>query len=127
MVFDATKCRIDIGIPWPEPVTECRSQQFSGSGQPLAQWGSRGDKLGQFYEPTDLVIDSRGNIYVADSGNNRIQELSSNGKPLATYDTNNIPKIGGFVSAEGVALDAQGNMYVVDRSPGRIWKYTPPR
>jgi sugar lactone lactonase YvrE len=104
-----------------------RIQQFSGSGQPLAQWGSRGDKLGQFYEPTDLVIDSRGNIYVADSGNNRIQELSSNGKPLATYDTNNIPKIGGFVSAEGVALDAQGNMYVVDRSPGRIWKYTPPR
>jgi len=104
-----------------------RIQKFSATGQPLAQWGSRGNKLGQFYQPTDLVIDSRGTIYVADSGNNRIQELSSGGKPLVTYDTNSIPTIGGFVSPEGVALDAQGNMYVVDRSPGRIWKYTPPR
>ena len=31
---------------------------------------------GQFNEPTGIVVDSSGNVFVVDRGNNRIQEFS---------------------------------------------------
>jgi hypothetical protein len=37
--------------------------------------GSSGSSPSQLYEPQNLGFDSYGNIYVADSGNNRIQEF----------------------------------------------------
>ena len=37
-----------------------------------------------FYMPSDIVFDTKGNIYVLDSGNHRIQKFSSDGKYMAT-------------------------------------------
>jgi DNA-binding beta-propeller fold protein YncE len=37
-----------------------------------------------FFEPSDIVQDSTGNIYVLDSGNNRIQKLNPQGKFIKT-------------------------------------------
>jgi DNA-binding beta-propeller fold protein YncE len=36
-----------------------------------------GNANGQFEQPTRLAIDSSGNVYVADYGNNRIQKFTS--------------------------------------------------
>jgi DNA-binding beta-propeller fold protein YncE len=39
------------------------------------QWGSSGSGGGQFYGPTGVAVDQDGNVYVADSDNNRIQKF----------------------------------------------------
>ena len=38
-------------------------------------WGSAGTEDGQFIFPHSLAIDTYGNIYVTDTGNNRVQNL----------------------------------------------------
>ena len=39
----------------------------------LRKWGSRGEEDGRFMSPVSLAIDGDGNVYVADSQNNRVQ------------------------------------------------------
>jgi|WetSurMetagenome_2_1015567.scaffolds.fasta_scaffold871132_1 hypothetical protein len=43
----------------------------------VAQWGSAGNVPGQFNSPYSLAVDKSCHLYVADAGNNRIQEFSS--------------------------------------------------
>ena len=39
----------------------------------LRKWGTRGEEDGQFSFPMGLAIDGKGNIYVVDTANHRIQ------------------------------------------------------
>ena len=45
--------------------------------------GESGDSLGQFSGPQGLAVAPGGDIYVADTGNNRVQQFDKNGKFLA--------------------------------------------
>jgi DNA-binding beta-propeller fold protein YncE len=49
--------------------------KFSPSGEPLAYLGSDGEGPGQFRWPHGVAVDAEGNLYVADTGNHRIQKL----------------------------------------------------
>lgn len=40
-----------------------------------AKWGSYGSGDGQFISPQGIAVDSLGNVYVADTGNHRIQKF----------------------------------------------------
>ncbi|HEX8919056.1 MAG TPA: NHL repeat-containing protein [Chloroflexota bacterium] len=51
--------------------------ELSPAGRMLGRWGGMGALPGQFVDAAGLAVDSRGTLYVADSGNNRIQKLSS--------------------------------------------------
>jgi DNA-binding beta-propeller fold protein YncE len=51
----------------------------------IDQFGSRGNGDGQFIEPRGLAVDQQGWLYVADSGNCRIQVFDSLGKFLFTF------------------------------------------
>ncbi len=73
------------------------------------QIGSIGSGNGQFHIPNNLAIDSSGNIWVSDSSNDRVQELSSSGAF--------IQKFGSFVQFTGitsVAVDPFGNVWVTE-------------
>jgi DNA-binding beta-propeller fold protein YncE len=52
-----------------------RVQKLSPTGDLLASWGGTGDAPGRFKEPMGIAVDSADSVYVADSGNNRIQKL----------------------------------------------------
>jgi len=60
-------------------------QKFDSNGNFISKWDSEGKGNGQFSDPssgiigssgTGVAIDSSGNVYAADSGNNRIQVFS---------------------------------------------------
>lgn len=72
--------------------------------------GLEADK-GKLSFPTNIAVDSQGNIYVVDTGNFRVQVYNSEGKFLKTISG---IKPRSFVRPKGIAIDSEGNMYVVD-------------
>src|SRR5215813_5440972 len=79
--------------------------------------GGRGSGRGQFDNPHGLTVDSAGNIFVADSGNDRIEKFSPKGTfvmSIAATDPN------------GIAIDSAGNIYVAEiGSKHRVQKFGP--
>jgi len=59
-----------------------RIVKFSAEGKYLFEWGTKGDKPGQFNLPHAIDLDNKGNVYVADRQNDRIQVFDANGKFL---------------------------------------------
>src|SRR5262249_19397201 len=53
-----------------------RIQKFTGDGAFITKWGSGGNEDGQFANPTGVAVDGGGNVFIADSINNRIQKFA---------------------------------------------------
>lgn len=49
-----------------------RIQKFTPSADFISSWGKAGEKAGQFNNPFDIFVSSSGEIFIADTGNNRI-------------------------------------------------------
>jgi DNA-binding beta-propeller fold protein YncE len=88
-------------------------------GQPLAVVGRRGSRPGELESPAGLAVDSRGNLYVADRGNHRIQKLSPQGKPLAAWGSRGAEP-GHFESPAGIAVGPKDLVYVADTGNHRV-------
>ncbi len=78
--------------------------------------------------PRGIAVDSAGDIYVADTGNNRIREIAADGT-INTIAGNGTAAFGGdggpavsasFKSPYGVALDSAGLIYIAEYSSSRI-------
>jgi hypothetical protein len=88
-------------------------------GVPNALFGASGSGLGQLSGPVGVAVDeSSGDVYVADAGNNRVEEFGSEGKYLATITGAETPA-GSFSDPNGVAVDnalssAKDDLYVMD-------------
>jgi hypothetical protein len=105
--------------------------------QPVATWGQYGDYnsspasgAGYFNNPYGVAVGAGGNIYVSDSGNNRIQVFTSTGAPVTmwgqygNYESSPATGAGYFNMPLGVAVDKNGNVYVVDSNNDRIQEFT---
>jgi NHL repeat-containing protein len=93
---------------------------FSGyPGVPNALFGAQGSGAGQLSGPVGVAVDeSSGDVYVADAGNNRVEELGAEGKYVATIAGGETPA-GSFSDPSGVAVDnssspGKGDLYVMD-------------
>jgi DNA-binding beta-propeller fold protein YncE len=101
-------------------------QKLSPSGKPLALWGGPGphdgsDDPGKFRHPSGIAVDRIGDVYVADTGNDRIEEFSPTGKLLAMQGSPGSGP-GQFRHPMGIALDQYGNVYVADTGNNRVQK-----
>jgi serine/threonine-protein kinase len=88
---------------------------LAGSGASLYADGT--GELAKFYEPTGLASDVNGNVYVADTKNNRVRKITPNGIVTTLSGYFNYP--------EGVAVDRIGNIYVADTLNHKICKIKP--
>src|SRR5437667_171515 len=88
----------------------------------LTAWGSAGAGNGQFNYPSGVATDGSGNVYVADTYNNRIQKFDRNGTFLTTWGSAGAGN-GQFDFPYGVATDGSGNVYVADTGNNRIQKF----
>ncbi|MFC2019121.1 6-bladed beta-propeller [Chloroflexota bacterium] len=88
----------------------------------LAEWGSEGTGDGQFEYPFGVTLDATGNVYVADSSNDRCQKFNNSGTFLAEWGFSGAGD-GEFTFPVGIAVDASGNVYVADQNNHRIQKF----
>ncbi|MDI1322185.1 MAG: peptidyl-alpha-hydroxyglycine alpha-amidating lyase family protein [Algoriphagus sp.] len=86
-----------------------RVVKFSPSGNYLFEWGTYGDKQGQFDTPHGITLDDKGNVYVADRENNRIQKFDSEGVFLKEIKNNEE-----VAQIPSVTFDAQQNLFAID-------------
>jgi DNA-binding beta-propeller fold protein YncE len=71
-------------------------------------WGSYGYEDGQFMNPRGIAVDTDGIIYVADTGNYRIQRFRGDGEHV---DTGYFGMVGDG-SPQDLAIDDLGNVYI---------------
>ena len=94
-----------------------RIQRFDGLSWTLVGSGAGGSGLGQFRRPEAVVAGNNGGtIYVADTGNNRIQWSQDGGATWAVFSS-------GITVAQGLALDRDGNLYVSDARDNWVVRY----
>ena len=86
----------------------------------LLSFGSFGTQESQFNHPTGVAVDDDGNIYVADSKNNRIQKFDAQGSFLAAFGGDANSESGLLSAPTGIKINCEGEIFVVDRGNGRV-------
>jgi sugar lactone lactonase YvrE len=98
------------------------------AGTGAAGFANGTGSVAQFNYPSGIAIDASGNLYVADTQNQRIRKITPAGvvstfAGTAVYGLTNGPSAGAqFANPYGVATDASGNVYVADRDNNCIRK-----
>lgn len=105
-----------------------RIQKFSADGTFIKMWGSFGQSdtsnPNALYGPRGISVDSKGQVYVADTGNKRILIFDSEGNLLSQFGSEGFD-VGQFSEPVDVNLDAQGNVYVTDTWNQRVQVFSP--
>ena len=84
----------------------------------------------RFGSLTGISIDSSDNLYVSDSGNNKIKKIAPDGTVSTIAGSTNGLQDGSGSSAKfstlwHIDIDSNGNIFVNDYSNGKIRKITP--
>ncbi|MGH3157683.1 MAG: RHS repeat-associated core domain-containing protein [Streptosporangiaceae bacterium] len=115
---------------------------FAGDGETLASIGDKGPAVdGELFRPAGEAEDAQGNIYIADAGNNRIQEIPATSHAQwgfamtagdvytiagSRYGLAGIAGDGGPVAGSrldypyGIAVDAAGDLFIADQGNNRV-------
>ena len=86
-------------------------------GGPPAKPGD--EDPGTFARPTNVAVDAKGDIYVADTINNRIQIFDAEGNFLSMFGRGGDGP-GYFGRPKGLAVDRDGHIWVADTSMDRV-------
>jgi sugar lactone lactonase YvrE len=78
---------------------------------------------GDLAKPTGVAVDKEGNLYVADTLNDRIEVFDADGVFLRTWGKNGDGP-GYFARPKGVAIDSDGHVWVADGMQDRVQVFT---
>jgi DNA-binding beta-propeller fold protein YncE len=100
---------------------------FDENGNFKTQFGSAGLLEGQFDEPVGMAIGPEGQIYVADTWNQRIQEFAQDEGGAGYFPIREWEIIGWYGQSLDnkpyIAVDSQGYIYVSDPEGYRILQF----
>lgn len=88
---------------------------YDFNGRLLQTVGQKGDKDGQLDKPHGVAVDSKGNFYIADANNNRVQVFDKSGKfkfILGKDSKVGANKDGSLGTPRGVVVDNKDNILV---------------
>jgi sugar lactone lactonase YvrE len=74
---------------------------------------------GDFSKPAGVAVDHEGNLYVADTMNNRVEIFDADGQFISTFGKNGDGP-GYFARPKGVAIDGDGHIWVADGMQDRV-------
>ena len=74
-----------------------------------------------FKDPQDLFVDEKDNLYIVDSGNNRVVKMNEELKTVGVY----YGPDKAFSKPEGIFVDSDGDMYIADTGNRRIVHLSP--
>jgi sugar lactone lactonase YvrE len=86
--------------------TNARVVKFSKDGKFIKAWGKKGSGPGEFDTLHRLAMDSKGRLFVADRGNNRIQIFDQDGNFIAQWRQ--------FGRPSGIFISKDDTLYSVD-------------
>ncbi len=103
-----------------------RVQKFTPDGKFLKMWGyfGQGEKPDAFWGPRGIVVDEKGDVFVADTGNKRIVVFDSQGNSITQFGGAGLDP-GQFDEPVGITLDAAGRVYVADTWNQRVQVFAP--
>jgi DNA-binding beta-propeller fold protein YncE len=92
-----------------------RVVKFSKDGKFLLAWGKKGTGEGEFNTPHAIRLDSKGNLFVGDRENDRVQVFDQNGKFIRTF--------GGFAPF-GLFITSNDTLFAADGRAHKVMKMT---
>ncbi|MEA2715136.1 MAG: tripartite motif-containing protein 71 [Candidatus Parcubacteria bacterium] len=112
----------DFGLTWGWGVLDGTNAWQICTNTSSCQIGLEGTGNGEFNDARGMAMDSPGNFYVVEAGNDRVQKFNSAGAYITkwgSFGTGN----GQFDRPEGVAVDSSGNVYILDTHNNRVQKF----
>jgi sugar lactone lactonase YvrE len=100
---------------------------WSAYGTTVAGGNGVGSNANQLYFPDRVSVDGSGNVYIADSSNNRIQRWVPGASICTTVAGGNGAGSGAnqLNNPRGLSVDGSGNVYVADHYNHRIQRWAP--
>ncbi|HEY4686813.1 MAG TPA: 6-bladed beta-propeller [Candidatus Subteraquimicrobiales bacterium] len=82
---------------------------FDLEGNLIKRWGRQGSFVGEYDFPGGIFVDIKGNIYISDSNNGRLQAFDKKGSLLWVTKSKSL-----FGLPEAIVGDNKGRLFVVD-------------
>jgi hypothetical protein len=104
------------------PGANHRLQIFNPDGSYYGSFGGYGSGNYQFDAPRGIAFDHNGNLYIADTGNHRVQIYNNQFVHVATLGVTGISGSDNthFTNPFDVAVDSNGYIYVTDEGNDRV-------
>src|SRR5215469_13042307 len=78
-----------------------------------------------FNSPNGLGLDLSGNLYIADTGNNRILKVAAGATTATVFAISGLSSPSTLSSPNQLAVDSAGNLYIADTNNNRIVEVSP--
>ena len=92
---------------------KCCLQKFSRHSEPVSTAGCREGTLGNFNKPGRMVLNTKGELFICDTKNSRVQVFDDDLEYLRWYSIS---------KPTGIAIDKEGDLYVTEGTKNTLCK-----